>query len=69
LIQKLLYLANGVATADFPPTTQAREVHRELSERLRNYRERFGQLLREVLPKLNTTLRRRNLGSVVAGTP
>jgi hypothetical protein len=69
LIQKLLYLANGVATADFPPTTQAREVHRELSERLATHRARFGQLLREELPKLNTTLRQRNLGSVVAGSP
>src|SRR5574341_695442 len=66
LIQKLIYLAGGVATADFPPTTQAREVHRDLTERLRGYQARFEQLVNQDLPALNETLRRRNMPNVIS---
>ncbi|HWP37780.1 MAG TPA: hypothetical protein VNL18_09555 [Gemmatimonadales bacterium] len=66
LIQKLVYLAGGVATADFPPTTQAREVHAELTQRLAGYRARFDQLVRQDLATLNETLRRRNMPNVIS---
>ena len=66
LMQKLVYLGGGVATADFPPTTQAREVHRDLTERLRGYQARFDQLVNQELPVLNETLRRRNMPNVIS---
>lgn len=66
LIQKLVYLANGVATADFPPTTQAKEVRQEFTERLRGYQARFDQLVNQELPALNETLRRRNMPNVIS---
>jgi photosystem II stability/assembly factor-like uncharacterized protein len=66
LIQKIVYLAQGVATADFPPTTQAREVHRDFTQRLASYKARFDELVRRDLATLNETLRRRNMPNVIS---
>ncbi len=66
LMQKLNYLAGGIATADFPPTTQAKEVQAELEDRLKTYRAQYDQLVSQDLAQLNALLRQRNVGNVVA---
>ena len=54
----------GGVGSDWPPTSQAIEVHGILKERLRNYQERFGALVRDDLSAFNSMLRENNLGGL-----
>lgn len=65
LVERLSYLAGTVATADFPPTDQQREVHAVLRERLARARGDLGALLERDLPALNALLRERGLVPVI----
>ena len=64
LIAKMEYLASGVATGDFRPTTQAAEVQGILGTELRNAQQAIEAALREV-PALNQLLDGRGLPRVV----
>jgi hypothetical protein len=61
LLGKLGYLANGLASGDFKPTDQQREVQKELSERVRSNRRALDGLLNADLAQFNELLRKRNL--------
>jgi photosystem II stability/assembly factor-like uncharacterized protein len=65
LISKLNYLANGVAGADFPPTTQHREVKAMLEEQLTTHRHRFDEILSKDLDAFNRLLRDKNVQNVI----
>ncbi len=67
LMQKLTYLAGGIATADFPPTTQALEVKRDFENRIRTYGAEYDQLLSGELGAFNELLRKRNMANVIVG--
>jgi hypothetical protein len=65
LISKLNYLANGVAGADFPPTTQHREVKAMLEEQLTTHRHRLDEILSKDLDAFNRLLRDKNIQNVI----
>jgi hypothetical protein len=69
LVGRLGYLAGAIATADFPPTDQQREVHEVLRERLRRVREALDALLTTDLPAFNRLLQQRNLAPVITDLP
>jgi hypothetical protein len=67
LIGRIAYLAGAVATADFPPTDQHREVHQILKQRLMSYRAELDTVLQTELAAFNRMLQDRNMGRVIAG--
>ncbi len=69
LLGRILYLANGMASSDFAPTTQQVQVHELFKEELRSLRGQLDRLLREDLAQFNARLRQRNLGNVVVRVP
>jgi hypothetical protein len=54
----------GGVGSDWPPTSQAIEVHGILKERLRTYQERFAALVRDDLSAFNAVLGAHNLGGL-----
>ena len=64
---RLTYLAGTVATADFPPNDQQREVYAVLRERLETAHAELQSLLDNDLPAFNRMLQQRGLSPVNAG--
>ncbi|HSC26526.1 MAG TPA: hypothetical protein VLD67_04585 [Vicinamibacterales bacterium] len=62
---KLVYLANGLMSGDFGPTSQQLEVQKELTGRLRNLTKELGTILSRDVDAFNEQLRRRNLPIIV----
>jgi hypothetical protein len=69
LISKIGYLANGVSTADFRPTTQAVEVQGILKAQLAGHLADIEKALAEGLPPLNAQLSAKGLPAVVDRRP
>jgi photosystem II stability/assembly factor-like uncharacterized protein len=65
LISRLQYLRGNVATADFRPTDQQREVHALLKEQLTHLQEEFDALLAEDLPAFNQMLQAKNVTPII----
>jgi len=61
-VEKLMYLGNGVETADFRPTDQQQEVHQVLQKRLNDSQQKFNQLIDRDLPAIQEQLRKNNAG-------
>ena len=61
LVSRIRYLAGTVATADFPPTDQQREVQRVLEQRLEQVQQELQALLDNDVPAFNRLLRERNI--------
>lgn len=55
----------GGVGSDWPPTSQAIEVHGILKERLRRYQARFGELMAGAVSAFNQLLVERGLGGIV----
>ena len=53
IVGKLAYLADAVATADFPPADQHREVHQLLKRRLEDTKQAFDGVMETALPAFN----------------
>jgi photosystem II stability/assembly factor-like uncharacterized protein len=68
LITKIGYLAAGVETADFQPTTQQVAVHDELKEQAATYQQRLKLLLQQDVAAFNALLRQRNVPNVIASS-
>jgi photosystem II stability/assembly factor-like uncharacterized protein len=64
-IDRLSYLARNVATADFRPTDQQREVHQVLKDELTQIQEQFDELLDSDLPAFNRLLEERNVAQII----
>jgi hypothetical protein len=58
-------LASGLAQADFPPTTQQKEVHEILSDQLLSYEEEFKQLTGNRLDDFNKLMRKRDVSTII----
>jgi photosystem II stability/assembly factor-like uncharacterized protein len=69
LVQKINYVANGLASGDFKPTNQQLMVHKELQDRLRTWQGQLGDVLNKDLGLFNEMLRRRNLPAVLSQLP
>ncbi len=62
---QLGYLARGIASADFGPTTQQREVHDLLEGRIDTQQALLDELLRTQLQAFNAMLQQSGVGPVV----
>ena len=71
LISKIGYLANGISSSDFSPTTQQTDVQRILNTELRTHLTTLDALLARDIAALNTLLRSKNLAPITvrARTP
>ena len=65
LLSKIIYLASGLSGADFPPTTQHREVKAMFEEQLSSHRRRLDDILNKDLDAFNKLLRDRGIGNVI----
>jgi hypothetical protein len=65
LISKINYLANGLASGDFPPTTQQREVHAMFRAQLTTLRQQLDDVLNKDLDSFNKLLREKNVQNVI----
>jgi photosystem II stability/assembly factor-like uncharacterized protein len=69
LVGKISYLGGNVATADFPPTSQAREVHQEFKKRIAKLQSELDDALSRDLGAFNKMLRDRGLGGIITRVP
>ena len=69
LISHFQNVANGLASADFKPTSQQAEVQQLLDERLRTYVTQLEGLLSNDLSAFNELLRTRNVSNIIAPVP
>jgi hypothetical protein len=67
LFGHLQYLEGAVATVDFPPTDQAREVQQVLEERMQQLSEELAEVVGEDIEAFNRLLRELGLGPLVTG--
>jgi hypothetical protein len=65
IAEKIGYLANGVESSDFQPTTQQIAVQEELKEQAATYRQRLKLLLERDVTAFNALLRQRNVPNVI----
>lgn len=65
LLSKLNYLAGGLASADFRPTSQQIEVQKELEARLKKHQTDLEALLGNDLKALNDLMRGRGVSNIV----
>ena len=66
LVEEIRYLAGAVATGDFAPTDQSREVQVILNERVMRYRAEVDELLLTDVAGFNRMLRDRNMPPVIS---
>lgn len=69
LLAKINYLAGGLASGDFAPTKQQREVQALLKQQLAEVRQRFDQVLKQDLPAFNKLLTDNNVKSTIKSAP
>jgi hypothetical protein len=66
LMGRLGWLAQGIAVADFAPTTQQVEVQQLLHRQVQEARARLDALLQKEFPAFNTKLRERGVLNIIA---
>ncbi len=69
IVAKVAYLADAVATADFPPADQHREVQQVLAEGLTRTGAALEAVLGTDLPAFNRMLQERKLAPVIVAAP
>jgi hypothetical protein len=69
LLAKINYLAGGLASGDFAPTKQQREVQALLNQQLTAVRQRFDEIMKQDLPAFNKLLADNNIKTVIKPTP
>jgi len=69
LLTKISYLAGGLASGDFAPTKQQREVHALFKQQLTSLRQRLDATLNQDLMALNKSLADSNIKSAIKINP
>jgi hypothetical protein len=69
LLAKIGYLAGGLASGDFGPTKQQREVHALFKQQLAGLRKRLDDVLNQDLTALNKLLADSGNNTVIKSTP
>jgi len=69
LLAKIGYLASGLASGDFGPTKQQREVHALFKPQLAGLRQRLDDVLNQDLPALNKLLADSGMKTVIKSSP
>jgi hypothetical protein len=67
LIEKLEYLAQQVASSDFPPTSQQLAVFEELQKQATSSQEEVAGLLSKDVQAFNATLKQQEIPNIVVG--
>jgi hypothetical protein len=65
LLAKINYLAGGLASGDFAPTKQQREVQALFKEQMAGLRHRMDEVLKQDLPAFNKLLADNNVKTVI----
>lgn len=65
LIGKIIYLANGLASSDYPPTTAQREVHAQFKQQVAIHQRQFDELISRDVAAFNKLLRERGIQNVM----
>ncbi|HSF17385.1 MAG TPA: sialidase [Vicinamibacteria bacterium] len=65
LVQKLVYLADGVSLADFAPTKEQREVEEEMRGRFATLRGRLDELVARDVAAFNDMMREKSIPNVI----
>ena len=68
LAGRINYLAGGIASSDFAPTTQQVQVHDLFKSEIQTLQGRLAQLISGDLTQFNERLRQRNIPNIVAGS-
>jgi photosystem II stability/assembly factor-like uncharacterized protein len=66
---QLIYLAGGIASSDFTPTTQQREVHTLFQEQIRTHRAALERLIAQDLARFNQLATRRGVKTITVELP
>jgi hypothetical protein len=69
LMSKIAYLASGLGSSDFGPTTQQREVQSKLEADLAVARKGLDEAIRSDLAAFNKLLRDRGVQNIITGAP
>jgi photosystem II stability/assembly factor-like uncharacterized protein len=69
LISKINYLANGLSSSDFGPTSQQREVHTQFKEQLATHRKRLDELMSKDLRAFNELLKEKGVQNIILTAP
>ncbi len=69
LLTKIGYLAGGLASGDFGPTKQQREVQTLLKQQLTAVRQRLDDVLNRDLPAFNRLLAEKEIRTVIKPAP
>jgi hypothetical protein len=69
LLAKINYLAGGLASGDFAPTKQQREVQALLNQQLTAVRQRFDEIMKQDLPAFNKLLADNNIKNAIKPAP
>jgi hypothetical protein len=67
LYGRMCALAHRIRTSDFPPTTQAVELHEVLKGRMQTYQSQFDALMQKDVPDFNRMLGEQNLKVISTG--
>jgi hypothetical protein len=67
LAGRINYLAGGIASSDFAPTTQQAQVHDLFKGEIRALQGQLSQLIGGDLSQFNDRLRQRNIPNIVTG--
>src|SRR5215813_1160280 len=68
LISKINYLAGGLSSSDFGPTTQQREVHAQFKEQLAALRKRLDEVMSKQFRAFNELLRELGIQNIITRT-
>jgi photosystem II stability/assembly factor-like uncharacterized protein len=69
VLDKLLYLASELASADFKPTNQQLEVQKLLEQRVASYRRQLDEIRTIDVPAFNQLLQNRNIPHIITKAP
>ncbi len=69
LVSKLAYLAEAVASVDFAPTAQQRDVHTLLKQQLAGCGAQLDELVRRDVRAFNNILKERQIGTIITRVP
>jgi photosystem II stability/assembly factor-like uncharacterized protein len=69
LVRKIMYLADGLGSSDFMPTTQQREVHALLKEKIQSCQGQLDTLLSQDFNAFNNLLKEKKIQNIIIRVP
>ncbi len=69
LVEKMVYLSDGLSLADFPPASEQLAVQQELKKQAQTLKGQLADIVTKDLAALNATLRDKGLGTIASAVP